>query len=49
MIRLYHCELHMRHRIGWLRAAEPGVNDGSSRPPALSWAPPRPARERPKP
>jgi len=28
MIRLFHSEIHMVHRIGWLRAAVLGANDG---------------------
>lgn len=28
MSRLSHCEIHMVHRIGWLRAAVQGANDG---------------------
>ncbi|MDX8482421.1 VIT family protein [Mesorhizobium sp. VK24D] len=28
MSRLSHCEIHMVHRIGWLRAAVLGANDG---------------------
>ncbi len=28
MSRLSHCEIHMVHRTGWLRAAVQGANDG---------------------
>ena len=49
MSRLSHSEIHMVHRIGWLRAAVLGANDGrSSRLQVLSWASLRLARDGPK-
>jgi VIT1/CCC1 family predicted Fe2+/Mn2+ transporter len=45
MSRLSHSEIHMVHRIGWLRAAVLGANDGLVST-ASSWsASPRQDRE----
>jgi hypothetical protein len=39
--RLSHPEIHMVQRIGWLRAAVLGANDGWFPPPASWWVLPQ--------